>query len=770
MKRNTFSQKYIALVLASAALGFCANGAQAQVTLGCAASGSAIPEASQVSALATLGAVNNAAWEWATDPVGGPAVYPVPVYRPNGGGLTTWSTATIYAFGLGGIGGSVLDDRETFFKTTINFAADVDPVTFAFEATGAGDDLFLGMGIDGGATLATVPFFGQPVVTFPIKGFSAGSHILYASVLNYGASTYSTEELPNPLGLLLGVNAPTTTNSQCNKLTKIEGAVVAGTTSPITGTGDPGATITLSGVTCSNAPVIVDASGKWSCTPSAPIPATSLTATPTYAGGRTMTGAPMAGTPAQRMPASCTVSPSSTANGADPVTVNCTGIPAGTNTAVPGLTCAPMGVGTVSCTGTAAAVGSNPPVSFVDPSGNSVSTTLPFTLTPTCTPSLAAAPGGTVVTTTCTNVTNGMIIAVPGSTCTPSPFTGSASGTVTCTGAAAGLGANPPVTVTAQPGSPAAAGALPLLPPLPFTLVPTCSVSPAAAFGSTVVTTTCIDVPDGMIIAVPGSTCTPSPFTGAVSGTVTCTGTAAGLGNNPSITVTAQTGSPAAAVTLPILPPLPFTLISAPICTASPIAASGSTLVTTTCTNVTSGMIISIPGSTCTPSPFTGAGLGTVTCTGTAAGLGNNPPVTVTAALGSPAAASALPPVPPLVFSSLPPMSCSASPSSATGSTPVTVTCLNVPSGVALSLPGASCTPSPVPPPPTLSATVVCTGATAAALGTDPMVSASGGGLAAGFKLRAPFALNIPSLSHLGLVLLAALMGVMGWKMRKSSV
>ena len=76
-------------------------------------------------------------------------------------------------------------------------------------------------------------------------------------------------------------NAPTLTMN----------AITAGATT-ITGTGDPGATITISPNICSNAPITVDASGNWTCTITAgsePQANDTITATSTDGAGNTAT-------------------------------------------------------------------------------------------------------------------------------------------------------------------------------------------------------------------------------------------------------------------------------------------------------------------------------------------------------------------------------------------------------------------------------------------------------------------------------------------------
>ena len=526
----------------------------------------------------------------------GPSLYPTLAdvkYRPNGGGLSTSSYATAPTFGGAGLGGFVVDDREVFFKTQIKLPADVDPSTFSFQAAGLADDNFIGTGVNSGSVN---PLSGS-ITT--VKGFTGlgAEDTLFVSILNTDG-IYNNPQPDSPGTLSFTIQSTTSSNSQCNKLTQFT-EVNVGTKDPIKGVGDPGATITLSsGVTCANAPVIAAADGTWTCTPTDPIPSTPLTATPTYS--RTVTGAPMPGRPAQ--------SPSF-----DP--------------SVP----SPLGLPPIVCT-------ANP----------------------------TSATGATPVTVTCTGVPTGTAVTLPGGmTCTPA--VASPTDTVTCTGGtASGVGSNPPATFTK--------GGTSIKAPVPFTLIPTCTANPASASGSTIVTTTCTDVSDGMVINVPGSTCTPSPFTGAPTGSVVCTGQAKDVGNNPPVSVTAAPGTPA--------------------------------------TNVVAGLpALAVP------------------------------------------------------FTLLPPMTCSASPSGATGNTPVTITCINVPTGVTLDLPGTTCSPSPVTAAP--SGSVVCTGGKASTLGSDPSVNASGGGLAAGTHLIAPFFYNIPSLSPLGLLLLAGLMlGIAGAKIR----
>jgi len=106
-------------------------------------------------------------------------------------------------------------------------------------------------------------------------------------------------------------------------------------TNPITGLAEPGSTVNLTGVVCSNAPIIADANGNWSCVPDAPItPGQEIGATTTDPSGNAS------------LPASATVGNSVTES--DAPTVN--PVPAGateiSGTAVAGSS---IDLGAITC-------------------------------------------------------------------------------------------------------------------------------------------------------------------------------------------------------------------------------------------------------------------------------------------------------------------------------------------------------------------------------------------------------------------------------------
>jgi len=265
----------------------------------------------------------------------------------------------------------------------------------------------------------------------------------------------------------------------------------------------------------------------------------AITATQTRLSGNAATGnrSVMKDTASAAAP-SCTATPNP-ASASQTVSITCTGVESGATVNIPGATCTASGT-TVSCTGSGANLGNNPPVRTVDAAGNVTTSVLPLVFAPTagvtppalpsCTASPNPASGSTAVTLTCTGVSSGNTVSVPGASCTTSGTT------VTCTATAASLGSNPTITVTDGTTGLSSSGTIPLATSSISTPLPSCTASPNPAGAGTAVTINCTGVSSGSTVSIPGMTCTASGTT------VSCTGgTGASLGTNPVITVSNPT-------------------------------------------------------------------------------------------------------------------------------------------------------------------------------------------------------------------------------------
>jgi Bacterial Ig domain/Bacterial Ig-like domain len=373
----------------------------------------------------------------------------------------------------------------------------------------------------------------------------------------------------------------------------------------ITGTGTPGATVTVTGATCTNAPVIVSATGTWTCSLVAPLPTgTVVTATQTEPGK----------TPSS--PVTTTVSDDAVTPPSAPVVNPTDGSPI-SGTGTPGDTITVKDpTGTVVCTATVQndgtwscipatipANGTVLTVTSTDPQGNTSGlTVVTVDQTPPIAPVCTANADKTV---TCTGVTPGDTVTIPGTTCVPTPAT--STGIVTCTNT------NPTDPIPTGPAiTTDPAGNTTPTPILPYT--PGDTTAPTAPVitkvdGKTVnaTNTTKDTTPTIEGTGEAGSTITIKDVSGTVictttvqaDGTWSCTPTTAlpkGT-NNLTITVTDAAGNVSPATSL-----LVNVNSTTATCTINPDNS-------VTCSNVNPGETIVIPGTTCTPTPATATGI-----------------------------------------------------------------------------------------------------------------------------------------------------------------
>jgi hypothetical protein len=247
----------------------------------------------------------------------------------------------------------------------------------------------------------------------------------------------------------------------------------------------------------------------------------------------------------------CTASPNP-ASPSNNVTITCQVGP-GSITTIPGADC-PTAAATgtsITCTGTGATLGNNPPATATYPStGDAINGTVPLQITPsdgstpplvpTCTATPNPQASGASVTITCKGGQPGDSLVIPNTSCAPATLV--ANEDTTCTGTAGtGTGQvsnNPPVTVTDPDTNLSNNGTVPFqvkdstpVPPLP-----SCTANPNPAQASELVTITCTGGQPGDSIAIPGANCSPNKLD--ASGGTTCTGLGGAVHNNPPVTVT----------------------------------------------------------------------------------------------------------------------------------------------------------------------------------------------------------------------------------------
>ena len=259
-------------------------------------------------------------------------------------------------------------------------------------------------------------------------------------------------------------------------------------------------------------------------------------------------------------------------------------VESGATVSIPGTTCSPSPStgATVTCTGSGVNIGSNPTITITDPAGNSATGTVILivdTIAPTTpTPGLITpnpAKTGDTVTLPVINVESGATISIPNMVCSPSPAT--ASGTVSCT-ATAGTGVGQfagtveTIIVIDTAGNTNTSAITPILTiddSIP--LVPTTTASPNPANATILVNITTGLVESGATVSIPGTTCSPSPSTGA---TVTCTGSGVNIGSNPTITITDPAGNSATGTVILIVDTIaPDTLL---VATGTNISSGGT--------------------------------------------------------------------------------------------------------------------------------------------------------------------------------------------------
>ena len=465
----------------------------------------------------------------------------------------------------------------------------------------------------------------------------------------------------------------------------------------------PGNTVTIPGTTC--VPTPATATGIVTCTlinPADPAPTGPAIVKDTT--GSTIS-VPLVDKIAPAVP-TCTSVPNPS-NGMTKVVVTCTGVEPGATVTIPGTVCVPTpatATGTVVCTEiTIGTLPSNPVITIKDPAGNIATGTVPFTNNP------AAPVAPTCITqanktVTCTGVTPGDTVTIPGTICVPSPAT--ATGIVTCTlinpSAPAPVG---PGTVTNPAGVSTPTPIAPLPADTTPPALPTCTSVPNPSNGMTKVVVTCTGVEPGATVTIPGTVCVPTPAT--ATGTVVCTEITIGtLPSNPVIMVKDPAGNSVTGL-------LPF--VNTPPAPVAPTCITNANK-TVTCSGVTPGDVVTIPGTTCVPSPATSTG--TVTCT-----LINpaDPAPVGPAKVTNPAGGMITTPIVPIPADTTAPLAptCTAVPNPSNGMVAVVVTCTGVEPGATLTLPGAVCVPTPA----TSTGIVKCTEITPGTLPSNPTVT-----------------------------------------------
>jgi len=317
----------------------------------------------------------------------------------------------------------------------------------------------------------------------------------------------------------------------------------------------------------------------------------------------------------------CTADPNP-ASATDAVTITCE-VDAHTVTTITGASCPTDFTATatrITCSGTGGSVGGNTTAKSTNDVNLSSTGIVQLTLrgapaAPVCTASPSLTKADDDVTITC-EVDAHTVTTIPHATC---PTTRATTATrITCMGIGSELGNNPtatstndvrltstgPVTLTLR-GTPAA---------------PVCTADPKLAKASASVTITC-EVDAHTVTTIPGADCPTDRTTAAT--TITCTGTASDLHDNPTATSTndvnlSNTGT--ALLTVRAAP-------AAPVCTADPNPADPSATVTITC-EVDAHTVTTIPHAICPTARTTAAT--TITCIGFASLLGNDPTATST--------------------------------------------------------------------------------------------------------------------------------------------
>nr|WP_255590384.1 Ig-like domain-containing protein [Marinicella sp. NBU2979] len=453
---------------------------------------------------------------------------------------------------------------------------------------------------------------------------------------------------------------------------------------PVTGTGEPGATVTVttpSGATCT---AVVQLDGTWSCSlfPT-PVDGEDITATQEDEAGNTSPPTTVVGGIDLTAPSAPVINP--VVENTDPITgtaepftvINLTGVSCDNDPVITNAS----GVWTcVTSTSLPLTPGDLIVATATDAAGNvsqPASTTVGNSATQSVAPTVNPVPNGaTEITGT---AVPGSTIDVDGITCSNAPVTANASGDWIClspnpvpvtddiimvTATQSGLLESPPVSTTVyDPGTTA--------PPAP-------QVNPTD--GDPVSGTT---IPNGDITVLDDL------------GNVLCTTTADAAGNfscSPvfplpahndvlSVIVTDSNGNSS----LPTQVVVDSQAPTAPVCTVSPDPANTGTALTATCTGVETDATVTIPGYVC------GAEAGNeVTCTATAGqnGVDGDEQATITDIVGNSNTADVfftLDDTPPAV-----PV-CTVVPDPASTGTALTATCTGVETDAVVTIPGYVC-------------------------------------------------------------------------------
>ena len=152
---------------------------------------------------------------------------------------------------------------------------------------------------------------------------------------------------------------------------------------PVTGTGEPGATVTVTTPSGSTCMALVQLDGTWSCTlVGPPVDGEDITADQTDPAGNTSPPTTEVGGIDTTPPAApvCTVTPDPAGNGT-PVTATCTGVETDATLTIPGYSCGIESGNEVICTGTAGqnGVDGDEVATIEDVAGNTNTTPASFT-------------------------------------------------------------------------------------------------------------------------------------------------------------------------------------------------------------------------------------------------------------------------------------------------------------------------------------------------------------------------------------------------------
>jgi len=240
------------------------------------------------------------------------------------------------------------------------------------------------------------------------------------------------------------------------------------------------------------------------------------------------------------------------------VTVTCTGGTPGDQVTIPHSDCTNKPIpasGNLTCAGKGEDLGSNPPLTVTDPgTGGSSQGSVPLNVMLSgpsaphdCTVTPNPARQSATVTITC-QVDAGTTNTVPNAHCD------TVGTTATCTGTGAQLGGNPTMTSTDSVGN-SGSSTVPLIVRAAPT-APTCTAAPNPADANATVTITC-EVDANTVTTFPQGVICPTTRTTTAT-TITCTGLASLLGNNPTATSTDDAGNTITATVPLVVNGLPY--------------------------------------------------------------------------------------------------------------------------------------------------------------------------------------------------------------------